>query len=173
MSIRYRNLLALPLLALTMTALAVDVPANLPKRKPGLWEMQMGTANGLPQVMKVCLDEASDRAMYELGAKMSGSVCSKFTLAVNGGVVVADAVCNLPGPQGTIVMTSHSETRFTGNASYQTQGKVKLDPALNGVSENTVNSSGHWVGQCTAGQKPGDMVFPDGRTVNFKDLGQP
>ncbi|WP_165488688.1 MULTISPECIES: DUF3617 domain-containing protein [Dyella] len=169
---RYRHLFLLPLLAVTTVALAVDVPANLPKRKAGLWEMQMGSAGGKPQMVKVCLDEASDRAMYEMGAKIGGSVCSKFSLSVNGNVVVADGVCSLPGPQGNIVMTSHSETRFTGDTAYQTQGTVKLDPPVNGNGEMSVSNGGHWVGQCTAGMKPGDMLLPDGRTMNFKDMGQ-
>ena len=165
-----RPLFALSLLCLAASAAAVELPANLPKRKAGLWEMQMGTAGGQSQSMKVCLDEATDKAMYQMGAQMSGSMCSKFALNVKDGAVVADGVCNLPGPQGTITMTSHSETRFQGDSSYQTTGHVKYDPAVMGRSEADVSSSGKWVGACAAGQKPGDMILPNGQKVNLNDM---
>ena len=46
MSTRFRPLFALSLLCLAASAAAVELPANLPKRKAGLWEMQMGMAGG-------------------------------------------------------------------------------------------------------------------------------
>lgn len=171
MSCRPRILLVLPLLALAGVSLAADLPANLPKRKAGLWEMQMGPAGGQQQVIKTCLDEATDRAMYEMGAKIGGSMCSKFNLSVNGSVVTADGVCSLPGQQGNINMTSHSETRFDGDTSFTSNGTVKYDPPIGGQSEIKVSTQGRWVGACAAGQKPGDMILPDGRTVNMKDMG--
>ena len=108
--------------------------------------------------------------MYQMGAQMSGSMCSKFSLAVKDGAVVADGVCNLPGPQGNITMTSHSETRFQGDSAYRTTGHVKYDPAVMGHSEADVDSSGKWVGACAAGQKPGDMILPNGQKVNLNDM---
>ena len=170
MSTRFRPLFALSLLCLAASAAAVELPANLPKRKAGLWEMQMGMAGGQSQTMKVCLDEATDKAMYQMGAQMSGSMCSKFSLAVKDGAVVADGVCSLPGPQGNVTMTSHSETRFQGDSSYSTTGHVKYDPAVMGHSEADVSSSGKWVGACAAGQKPGDMILPNGQKVNINDM---
>lgn len=170
MSIRIRPLFALSLLCLAGTAAAVDIPANLPKRKAGLWEMTMGAAGGQSQTMKVCLDEATDKAMYQMGAQMSGSLCSKFGLNVKDGVVIADGVCNILGPQGNITMTSHSETRFQGDSAYQTAGHVKYDPAVMGRSEADVSSSGRWTGACVAGQKPGDMILPNGQKVNINDM---
>ncbi|WP_266168488.1 DUF3617 domain-containing protein [Dyella subtropica] len=171
MSVRFRPLLALSLLGLAGSVLAVDLPSNLPKRKPGLWEMQMGAAGGQPQMMKLCIDEATDQAMYQMGAQMSGSMCSKFELSVKGNTVIADGVCSVPGPQGNITMTSHSETRFDGDTSYHTDGHIQYSPALMGRSEATVSSGGRWVGSCTAGQKPGDMTLPNGQVMNIKDMG--
>ena len=170
MSNRFRPLFALSLLCLAASAAAVELPANLPKRKAGLWEMQMGMPGGQSQTMKVCLDEATDKAMYQMGARMSGSMCSKFSLAMKDGVVVADGVCNMPGPQGNITMTSHSETRFQGDVAYSTTGHVKYDPAVMGHSESDVSSSGKWVGACAAGQKPGDMLLPNGQKVNINEM---
>ncbi|MFC4765131.1 DUF3617 domain-containing protein [Dyella koreensis] len=171
MSVRFRPLLVLSIFCLAGTALAVELPSNLPKRKPGLWEMQMSGMGGQPQIMKLCVDEATDQTMYQMGAQMSGSMCSKYELSVKGNTVLADGVCSMPGPQGNITMTSHSETRFDGNTSYKTDGHIKYDPAVMGRSEATVTSTGRWVGACAAGQKPGDMVMPNGTVMNIKDMG--
>ena len=34
----------------------------------------------------------------------------------------------------------------------------------------TVSVSAKWLGPCTAGQKPGDMIMPNGKTINLLDL---
>lgn len=170
MSLRCHWLFAVSLLGITSMALAQDLPANMPKRKAGLWEMQTSGMGGHPQVMKLCLDADTDQAMYKMGTQMSGHMCSKFDISVQGTTVVSDAICKLDGPNGAVNMTSHSETRFDGDTSYQTQGQVKYEPAMMGQSEMAVTSSGRWVGQCPAGQKPGDMIMPNGTTMNIKDM---
>lgn len=172
MSARCRWLLAVSLLGLASVALAQDLPANMPKRKPGQWEMQTTGMGGQPQVMKLCLDAGTDQDMYKMGAHMSGQMCSKFNVSVQGTTVVSDAVCSLPGPNGKVNLTSHSETHFDGDTSYRTEGHMKYDPAMMGHSDVAMTSSGRWVGECPAGQKPGDMVMPNGTTMNIKDMQQ-
>ncbi|WP_157971445.1 DUF3617 family protein [Dyella sp. C9] len=172
MSARRRLLLAVALVGVTGATLAQDLPANLPKRKPGLWEMQTSAMGGRPQVMKLCLDANTDQDMYKMGAQMSGQMCSKFNISVQGTTVVSDAVCRIDGPNGTVNMSSHSETRFDGDTAYHTEGHMKYDPAMMGQSEMAMTSSGRWVGECPAGQHPGDMVMPDGSVMNIKEMQQ-
>lgn len=172
MSARCRLLLAVSLLGLTGAALAQDLPANMPKRKPGLWEMQSAGMGGQSQTMKLCLDADTDKAMYKMGTQMSGHMCSKFNIGVQGSTVVSDAECKLDMPSGAVTMTSHSETTFSGDTSYSTKGTMKYQPAVMGRSEMAMTSSGRWLGECPAGQKPGDMVMPNGQTMNLKDLPQ-
>lgn len=167
-----RLLLAVSLLGLAGAVAAQDLPANMPKRKPGLWEMQTSGFGGHPQVMKLCLDADTDQAMYKMGTQMSGQMCSKFNIDVQGATVVSDAVCKIDTPNGAVSMTSHSETRFEGDTAYHTEGHMKYDPAVMGKTEVAMNSSGRWVGACPAGQKPGDMVMPNGMTMNVKDMQQ-
>jgi hypothetical protein len=170
MSSRCRWLLAVSLLGLAGAALAQDIPANMPKRKPGLWEMQTSGMGGQPQTTKICLDAETDTAMYKMGTQMSGQMCSKFNVDVQGSKVVTDTACKIQTPNGDVNMTSHSETTYQGDTSYATQGHIKYDPAIMGHAEMAVTSTGHWVGQCAAGQKPGDMVMPNGQTFNVKDV---
>jgi len=171
MSSRCRWLLAVSLLGLTSVALAQDIPANMPKRKPGLWEMQTSGMGGQPQTTKICLDADTDTAMYKMGTHMGGQMCSKFKIDVQGGnKVVTDAVCKINAPNGAVNMTSHSETTYTGDTAYATQGHITYDPAIMGHADMAITSSGRWVGQCAAGQKPGDMIMPNGQTMNVKDI---
>ncbi len=171
MSSRCRWMIAVSLLGLAGAALAQDIPANMPKRKPGLWEMQTSGMGGQSQTTKFCLDADTDTAMYKMGTHMSGQMCSKFKIDVQGSnKVVTDAVCKINTPNGGVDMTSHSETTYQGDTSYATQGHITYNPAIMGHADMAITSTGRWVGQCAAGQKPGDMIMPNGQTMNIKDM---
>lgn len=164
-----RWLLAVSVLGLAGTALAQDLPANMPKRKPGLWEMTSSMA-GHSQSTKFCLDADTDAAMYRMGTHMNGQTCSKFNVDVQGSKVVTDAVCKVNTPGGAVNVTSHSETTFQGDTAYESQGTMKADPPMAGHGDMQMAGAGHWVGQCAADQKPGDMIMANGQTFNIKDL---
>lgn len=171
MSSRCRWLVAVSLLGMASVVLAQDIPANMPKRKPGLWDMQTSGMGGQPQTTKFCLDADTDTAMYKMGTHMSGQMCSKFKIDVQGSnKVVTDAVCKINTPNGAVNMTSHSETTYQGDSAYSTQGHITYDPAIMGHADMIVTSTGRWVGQCAAGQKPGDMIMANGQTLNIKDM---
>jgi hypothetical protein len=34
----------------------------------------------------------------------------------------------------------------------------------------TITTTAKWLGPCAAGQRPGDMIMPGGRTMNILDL---
>lgn len=141
---------------------------DLPKRKAGQWEVKIAQPGEAPQVAKLCLDEASDRALYSLGAKAMKGMCSKTDIAVQGKTVVADTVCTLP-VVGTHV-TSHGVTRFEGDTAYHTESTVRYEPALFGKTGGTSTSDGRWIGACAADQRPGDMIMPGGKKLNILDL---
>ena len=125
----------------------------------------------LGRLHHLCLDADTDTAMYKMGTHMGGQMCSKFKIDVQGGnKVVTDAVCKINAPNGAVNMTSHSETTYTGDTAYATQGHITYDPAIMGHADMAITSSGRWVGQCAAGQKPGDMIMPNGQTMNVKDI---
>jgi hypothetical protein len=170
MSSRCRWLLAVSLLSVAGAALAQDIPANMPKRKPGLWEMQTSGMGDQAQTTKICLDADTDTAMYKMGTHMSGQMCSTFKIDVQGNKVLTDAVCKINAPSGAVNMSSHSETTYEGDTAYSTQGHIKYDPAIMGHADMAMTSTGKWIGQCAAGQKPGDMVMPNGQTFNIKDM---
>ena len=170
MSMRIRVVVGASLCLLAGMAVAVELPSNLPKRKPGLWEMQMGGAAAAHGTTKMCIDAATDQAMYQMGAKMSGALCSKMDFKVNGNTVLTDSVCQMPMSSDKVTLTSHSETRFDGDTSYQVTSHVKYSPAFMGKTESDTTSGGHWISACAAGQKPGDMILPNGMVMNINAM---
>ena len=128
MSTRIRIVVGASLCLLAGIAVAAELPSNLPKRKPGLWEMQVSSAGAAHGSPKMCIDAATDQAMYQMGAKMSGALCSKMDFKVNGNTVVTDSVCQMPAQSGPITITAHSETHFDGDTAYQVTSHATYSP---------------------------------------------
>lgn len=51
--------------------------AELPQRKSGLWEVKVDGARGGLQVMRMCIDRASDNALRGVGGPAAAQNCSK------------------------------------------------------------------------------------------------
>ncbi len=157
------------------TAADVQLPANLPHRKPGLWVQQV-TTQGHPSVTeKICLDEATDAALYKFGLGASNAMCSKFGIHMRGNEMVVDTVCTIPRffGHGGNTMTGHGVTHFSGNTAYHTEQTTHYDPPLNGKTDEVTSIDARWTGACEAGQKPGDIVLPNGMTVNVQNVTGP
>lgn len=159
-----------PVLATSLLPLALAALADqMPKRKPGLWQMTVtGMPNMPPATSKMCIDAATDAALLDFGAGASKQACSKSEIKSDGKTVTSDAVCNF----GQSQMTSHSLTKFTGTTAYHTDIKVHYDPPMMGQSEMAMAQDGKWTGPCPANMQPGDMVGPDGRKMNIKQMMQ-
>ena len=141
---------------------------DLPKRKPGLWEMTIIPAEGqrAPPASKVCIDAATDRELMRFGMGMTEQLCSKRELSVSGNVATIDAVCKIGNSQ----QTSRSTIRFNGDSGYRTEIKAKFDPPFLGKSESTTIQEAKWTGPCPADMKPGDLVTGPGMKINIKDV---
>ena len=157
--------------ALLMCAAAAAGAANIdyPPRKPGLWEMSMAQADDPktpPHVVQQCIDAKSDAAMREMGGGMSREACSKQDMRKEGSKILVDSVCKM----GATTLTSHSEISGDFGSSYRMESHTSYDPPLAGRAKGTAIIQAKWLGPCRAGQKPGDMVMPNGRTMNFMDM---
>ena len=99
--------LLLAAVALTPTLTRAD---DLPKRKPGLWEIT-GTSdrdNGQSHVMKMCTDEKTQALFSHFGDQMGKNRCSKRDVQNQGTQVITDTVCNIAQSQ----VTSHAVMTF-------------------------------------------------------------
>ena len=145
------------------------VAADLPKLKPGLWEMK-NTSSRMPpgQSMKstVCLDMTLQQDMINMGTGMMQGMCRKHDLKVDGNKVTGEAICKF----GDSTMTSRSVMTMMGDTAYRTEAHAKFEPPMNGMSESDTVIEGRWLGACKPGQRPGDIVMPNGQTMNLRNM---
>jgi hypothetical protein len=137
--------------------------AELPSRKPGLWEVQTSFGDGkIPaQVVRQCIDTATEQMMQSRAAGQRE--CSKRDVQKSAASTTIDSTCTLGGK----TLTSHAvvigsfDSAYTMTVTSQTEGSL-------GVSR-TVTMAAKWIGPCAADQKPGDMIMANGTKINIMD----
>lgn len=164
---------------LGLTALALSLPFGLlspaqaadpPKRKPGLWQIEV-MMEGMPQMGPVqhCIDaRTDDLAQQPMGERQQ---CSKTEIKTQGNRVTVHSVCQIEGSVAT------TDGVFTGafDSSYQGEMHTRFKPPLEGMSETRMKQRARWLGPCKPGQKPGDVLMPGmgamgGGAVNLEQL---
>jgi hypothetical protein len=156
-----RSLGAVALIALVpAAALAADLPA----RKPGLWEIKMAF-EGRPgtQSIKQCADPETDAIMQSSATNIGSQNCSKRDIVKSGDTMTIDSVCTVAGREAS----SHAVVKGSFDSDYTMTVSSKSDA---GPINMTV--TGKWLGPCEAGQKPGDLILPNGIKLNLKDMGK-
>ncbi len=159
---------------LTFSVLAL-LPARaagaeeLPARKPGLWEMKMvRTGSPLPEMtMQHCTDETTDKEMSAAFAPLAKDVCSKRDIQKTATGYASDSVCEVGGG----VTTSHSDITGDFNSAFTVKSTSHREgggPSLL-PRDSTTTIEAKWLGACKPGQKPGDIVMPNGFKLNVKD----
>ena len=142
------------LLATTWPAYG-ELPKDMPKRKPGLWEMKMSmpTMGGLGHSVQMCVGDKTDDLMAN-GAAENGD-CQPASYRRDGNRVAFQAVCRIEGTTAT------TDGVFTGNFtdSYRGEMNTRYDPPLQGMSRTTMTQEARRLGPCKPGQKPGDVVM--------------
>lgn len=165
-----RSLLAVAAL-LALPAFAQDFP----KLEPGLWqmerEMDRPPAPGAKRPananrMTMCLDESVQREMFDMAIGSMKGQCSRHDFKRSGNRLTGDFVCDIGGS----TMRSKSTMVFDGNRAYRTEIDTTYDPPFMGQTESRMVMDARNVGPCKPGQRPGDVVMPNGRTMNMHDL---
>ena len=154
------------------TALAIPAAAqDIPKRKSGLWEVNMGTAasgkGGGMGTITQCVDAAKDDMGRQMGQEMSKEhKCIQTNMQRTPGGLSFDSTCEIGATK------SKSKTVITGDfaSAYKVQIHASYDPPLAGRAESTTTMEARYLGACKAGQRPGDMVMPGGMTINMYDM---
>lgn len=160
-----RVAVAAGLLLLAGTASALDYPA----RKPGLWEMTIqgdGGAKAPAMSTRQCIDAATDKAMREMGSGADRQNCSKQDMRNEAGRMVIDSVCKI----GTSTATTHAVVTGDFGSAYRMESRSTYSPPMMGRSEGTAVIEARWIGPCKAGQKPGDVVLPNGMKMNLLEM---
>ncbi len=139
--------------------------ADLPARKPGLWQITIAGAHSMK--VRQCSDAASDETIFQTGIGLSNN-CGKPQVQESDNTITIDSVCKSEGKSGDksagksaakstashIVITGSLESKYTMTMTGQAPGK-------------TMTLYAEWLGPCGAGQKPGDVIMPDGVKINL------
>ena len=138
---------------------------DMPKRKPGLWEITTTSdrANSRPMTAKMCTDDKTQTLFAHFGDQVGKTRCSKRDVQNQGTQVITDTVCNIAKSQ----VTSHTVMNFDSITSFSIQVHSHYEPALFGSTDSNSTHTGKWVGACPADMKPGEVLSPNGVKINM------
>lgn len=159
---------ALPILSLVILGLAAGAvsAADMPKRKPGLWEITM-QMDGMPNMgaIQQCIDASTDNLLQQQAGKQKPD-CSVMDVKPSGNKVTIHTVCKIEGSTAT------TDGVFEGafDSNYKGTMKTRFSPPLQGMSESNTTQQARWLGPCKAGQKPGDVIMPNMGGFNVNDM---
>ena len=150
--------IAMSLIGMVVASIAGNALASdLPKRKPGLWEISMNV-DGVPNMgpMQQCIDRDTDNLMQQ-EAEQHKPDCSVMDVKQSGNKVTIHTVCKMEGSTVTTdgVFEGSFETRYKGTM------KSRFNPPMQGMSESNMTQEARWIGPCKPGQKPGDVDMPN------------
>jgi hypothetical protein len=172
-----RQVLCAPMLhaVLLVGGMLSAAAAELPSRKPGLWEIKMVfEGRNIPaSTVQQCVDADTDKLMMSNFGNTAAQACSKRDIQMAGATITVDSICAV----GQTTITSHAVITGSFDSAYTVQVNSKREggPALPGVApggETRMSLQGTWLGACAADQRPGDMII-NGRKMNIRDLGKP
>jgi hypothetical protein len=145
--------------------------ADLPLRKPGLWEVTVqahapaGAGGRVQPAMTVlqCTDASAERVvpLFLLPAREG---CQRITVTKKGGGHDVSTVCASHGQRVDMQLTLRGDLQASYSGTYRTQY-----PGAPSNNTASVPFEGRWLGRCKPGQRAGDMVLPNGITVNPVD----
>ena len=161
--------LLLPLLSCAEPEVAADLPA----RKAGLWEMSVKTTiqgrTPPAQVSQHCIDAETDKAMRALELRMRQAKCEGQGIRRKGDTFVLDAQCRA----GDTAFTAHGVSTGSFDADYTTTLTITRvgTPEFPTIPPKmTIATAARWTGACKIGQRPGDIVLPDGSKMNIRSV---
>ena len=158
---------SLLLLALAASCLAASVhAAELPKRKPGLWELNT-QMEGMPSIgaIQQCIDASTDDLMMQKAAKEKHQ-CSVFDIRMQGNKATVHSVCKVEGSTAT------TDASFVGafDSAYKGRMYTRFSPPMHGIGESRMTLDARWIGPCKPGQKPGDVTMPSMGEMNINEM---
>ena len=162
-----RHYIYVGLISLFISSAWADAPKDMPKRKSGLWELNMKMdAAPAPMRMQQCVDEKSDDLMRQQGEKQSQTKCSKNTFTKVGNRVTSESVCQFGQTTAT------TKAVFTGDFSTAYRGEIHstYNPPMHGMKESHQTLEAKWLGPCMPGQKPGDVMMQGMGTINPAEM---
>jgi len=140
--------------------------AELPSRKPGLWEVRTSfeSRNGAGLAVRQCIDASTDQMMQSSTGPLARAACPRRDVLKSGDTVTIDSTCTLAGKTATshAVITGRFDNAYTMTVTSQSGALPGGKLALTVVAK--------WLGPCAADQKPGDVIMGNGVKMNIPDM---
>lgn len=160
--------IALLISALSLAFASMAQALDLPKRKSGLWEMTMvgDQTNGQPQTVTTCVEQKTDTGLASSFGGKTPKNCKQPTVKKAAGAITVTSFCKFTDSNvtTTAVLTGDFEK------SYKIDRTSKFNPPNKGKKESKQTIEAKWLSACKAGQRPGDMIMPDGTKINLSDI---
>jgi hypothetical protein len=159
------------ILAGALSAVADEI---IPARKAGLWEIRtirqevrMEGKNTVtaPRSFRQCTDAATDQMLM----KWTGFLCPTRNVKRSGNAITIDEACMVQPGFHVGKSSAASHTTITGDfgSVYTMRGTFTMTGGIMRAGLNaTWTQEAKWLGPCTADQKPGDIIWSDGRKYN-------
>lgn len=144
------------LLPRAVIAASPALAADLPHRKPGLWEITYSSCGGHDTTNQYCIDAAVDEVMG-VGGLLDADECPKI-MQRSGGAATIDFACTMKDKPAT----GHAVVSGSFDGAYTMTWTVQDDNVRGGVLTATET----WLGPCAVDQRPGDIVMLNG-AVNY------
>ena len=136
-------LTTLALATVAMLAVTAATAADMPRRKPGLWQIEtsMAAAPGMGP-MKQCIDEKTDNFYQQFGEqhedKCAESDIKHLGDRIYSATAYARSAARPPPPM------RHSSGRF--DSDYRGDIRIKYSPPMQGMSETSMAIAAGWLG---------------------------
>jgi hypothetical protein len=156
-------------LAISLVALLSATPApaaELPSRKPGLWQVKTSieNSNAPVKVIQQCIDATTDQMLQSSAGPLSAAACPERDVKRSDASMTIDSACTLDGKGAT----AHADVSGSFDSAY-TMTVTALSEAMPG-GKMIMTMEGKWLGPCAADQKPGDIILSNGTKINVPEL---
>ena len=143
-------------------AVAISAQGQLPTRKAGLWESTISGTSSLAAeggTLKHCIDAETDRAA--MTGALSAKTCQQGPVVKTAAGYEVEATCKVGE------MTSKSKSIVTGDFNSKVTVNVTshISTGSGPAKESKTTIEARYIGPCEAGQKPGDVILPDGKVI--------
>ncbi|MGA7808380.1 DUF3617 domain-containing protein [Bradyrhizobium sp.] len=132
-------------------------------RKPGQWEVKTSIANAPTQLVRQCIDAATDEMLQSSAGPFNAAACPQRNVQRLANETSIDSVCTFAGKPAT----AHAVVVGSLDSAYTMTVTARSEALPGGAMTMTMEAK--WLGPCTADQKPGDIVLSNGTKINVPD----
>lgn len=163
------------LCALFLTCAGASAAEELPKRRPGLWQLE-NSMRGNPSPIgpiEMCVDGETDDIMRQRAGDVA-QACEKMSWTKDGDKLIVKSICRFGQTKAT------TEATFSGSfeSNYNADLHITYAPPIHGMAAADMTMAAKWLGPCKPGQKGGDIIAPGlgaasapgGKTFNMQDV---